>query len=193
MKMIKTLGLTFAAAALAAQVANANSITLGDISSVGAGPSIWTYSYAFANSELHPGDYFTINDFGPAAVVVGPAGFAFSQALAGPNSLAATDNAGILNVTFTWAGPISNLGAGTVGPFAFSLSSPFGSTPVLTSYTSEDHIASGPFIGLLSRVIGSVAAPDNGRSVPDGGSTLILLGSAILGLLGIARKSLRIA
>lgn len=194
--MIKTLGLTFAAAALAVQSASANSITLGDISSSGSGPSTWTYGYAYANSWVMDGDYFTINDFGPATVVLAPGGsWVFSQALTGPNSLLATDDAGILNATFTWSGTGVNFGPGTIGSLSFSLQSPFDSTPVLTSYTSLDHIASGNFAGNPSSVIGSLSAPTAPRpnTVPDGGSTVILLGTAIMGLFGIARKSLRIA
>lgn len=189
----KILSAAVAAAVLAVQGVYANSITLGDLSQVGGGPSTWTYLYTFANSEIHTGDYFTINDFGTAAVAAAPVFpgglWAFSQALVGPNSLpiAAIDNAGILNATFTWTGGLVNLGAGSVGPFGFSLTSPLGTAFMkLVDYTSLDHIASGPFAGNDSRVIGSVAAP--GVAAPDGGSTLALLGVALAGLGLIRRK-----
>src|ERR1700682_5520595 len=105
-----TLMAAFAGLALTAVTANANTITLANflISELLGGGSNWTYSYAFSNSTLEPGDFFTINDFGPATVVLGPvapaASWTFSQALIGPNSLPATDNASVLNVTFTWGG-----------------------------------------------------------------------------------------
>ena len=36
--------------------------------------------------------------------------------------------------------------------------------------------------------IGSVRPPDPGNGVPDGGSTALLLGSSLLGMMGIGRK-----
>jgi len=180
-----TLMAAFAGLALAAVTANANTITLGDVSAVpSGGGSDWTYSYTFANSTLNNGDYFTINDFGLATVVLGPvvpgAAWTFSQAFTGPNSLPATDNASVLNVTFTWGGgPFTITGAGT-----FTLHSSLGITPETHQYTSLDQSASN---GGDSMAIGNVTGP---RTVPDGGSAVALLGIALAGLEG-ARRLIR--
>jgi hypothetical protein len=179
-----TLMAAFAGLALVAVTANANTITLGNVSAVpSGGGSDWTYSYTFANSTLNPGDYFTINDFGLAAVTLPPLGplptWAFSQALIGPNSLPATDDAGVLNVTFTWTG-------GTLivpnGVFTFTLHSALGITATNHDYTSIDQSTSNP--GTDSMAIGTVSGP---ATVPDGGSAVALLGIALAAVEGARR------
>ena len=52
------------------------------------------------------------------------------------------------------------------------------------NFTTQEPDASGIF---------SFSAANGFNGIPDGGSTLILLGSALVGLYGIARKSVRIA
>lgn len=174
----------FAGFGLANLGANANSITLANVLVTGGGPTTWTYDYSFANSTLATGDFFTINDFGPAAVVgVGPAippGWFFSQLLTSPNSLPAFDDPSVLNATFTYMGVP---GAVANGTSPFSLTSLFGPMAQLHDYTSLDHstVPAGP----ASRVIGSVFGP---HTVPDGGLTLSLLGFALLGVEGLRRK-----
>src|SRR5437016_4158846 len=100
--LIKLLALA-GCVAFTAVTASANSITLTDVSQVAGA---FTYSVSGTNSSLNAGDFWTINDFGPATLGANtlPAGWVFSQALTGPNSLPATDNPGILNATFTWTG-----------------------------------------------------------------------------------------
>src|ERR1700676_2603638 len=178
-----TLMAAFAGLALAAVTANANTITLGNLAAVpSGGGSDWLYSYTFANSTLNPCDYFTINDFGLATVVLAPvapaASWTFSQAFTGPTSLAATDNASVLNVTFTWGG-------GTIivpdGTFTLTLHSLSGITPETHDYTSLDQSASN---GGDSKAIGSIAGP---RTIPDGGSAVALLGIALAGIEGLRR------
>jgi hypothetical protein len=151
---------------------------------------VWTYTYSFANSFLRDGDFFTINDFGPATVSVNPTmpgtSWTFSQAFAGPNSIPASDLANVLNVTFTWGGGDLNLGADTSPNFTFSLLSPSGTTIKTVEYTSQDHISDDP--SRLSRVIGFVNAPAGAVSVPEGGPTLTLLGVGLLGVATLRRK-----
>jgi|ERR1041385_941462 hypothetical protein len=162
----------------------ANSITLGSVSGVGGGPSTWTYDYTFANSTLAVGDFFTINDFGSAAVGSGPAvpaGWVFSQALVGPNSLPAVDNPTVLNATFTFTGAPGPVADGT---FSFSLISPLGAAFQFHDYTSSDHSTSD---GSVSRVIGQVRGPVT--VVPDGGLTIAFLGFALTGI-GLLRRKL---
>jgi hypothetical protein len=176
-----------------ALLAQANSITVSQVSAVGGGPSTWTYVATFVNSTVNPGDFFTLNDFGPATVITSmPAGWVFSQGLTGPNSLPATDNASVLNATFTWTGAagtvISPNPATTVG-FTFQLESPGSFSPFLSEYTSIDQATSGEGIaGTDSKVIGSITVPLFPQTVPDGGMTLMLLGSAVSGLALLRRK-----
>ena len=92
---------------LTPSTSQANSITLGDISAVPAGGgSVWTYTYSFANSYLRTGDFFTINDFGPATVSIAPIlpgpNWSFTQVATGPNSIPAGDIGTALNATFTF-------------------------------------------------------------------------------------------
>lgn len=188
-KMIK-LSVALAVLASLAPSATANTITLGDVSAgLGGGPYTYTYSYEFANSLLMPGDFFTINDFGPAVVVaapVFPAAWGFSQLPLGPNSLLVgpADDGAILNATFTWGGPATVVG--TASLFFFTLSSPY--LPAgLDIYTSRDHVASSP--GSISVVGGSVTVPA-APAVPDGGLTLALLGFALVGVESLRRKLL---
>jgi hypothetical protein len=179
-------------------IAHANSITLGNVSqALVPGGSTWTYSVDFANSSISTGDYFTINDFGAATVVSGlstpvPGGaWAMSQALAGPNSLAATDSGSVLNVTFTYTGPAGAVG-GVSGDFAttITLGSPLNSlTPAFHDYTSIDKAATGVTAGQTSRVIGPVAGPATvPTTVPDAGSTVGMLGCVLLVFAALRRK-----
>ena len=186
------------ALSLLGSVAHANSITLGNISQALGGPgSTWTYSVDFANSSISTGDYFTINDFGTASVIAGlstpvPGGaWTMTQALTGANSLTATDSASVLNVTFTYAGPTGAVG-GPSGDFTTSitLGSPLASlTPAFHDYTSIDKAATGVTAGQTSRVIGPVAGPATvPTTVPDAGSTLGMLGAALLVFAAVRRK-----
>jgi hypothetical protein len=178
--------------ALSAITAQANSITITQVSSSGAGPSQWVYTATFVNSTVNPGDFFTLNDFGTANVVTSalPAGWTFSQALVGPNSLPATDNAATLNATFTWtgaAGTVVSPDANTSVAFNFTLGSPLSSAAsALAAYTSIDQVTSGQVAGTDSRVICSIRVPQ-AVPVPDGGTTIALLGFALTAVEGTRR------
>jgi hypothetical protein len=174
-----------------ASTARANSITLGDVSAVpSGGGSVWTYTYSFANSYLTTGDFFTINDFGPATVSVAPIlpgpNWSFTQSATGPNSIPATDSATALNATFTWIGGDLNLGPGSSPNFIFALFSPFGTEIRTTQYTTQDHISDDPT--RPSRVIGFINAPAGAVNTPEGGSALALLGVGLIGIGTLRRK-----
>ncbi len=182
MKNLIKIGIMAVAMAAGASVGHANSITLGNV----GGPSggVWTYSYSFANSFLKPLDYFTINDFGPATVVLPattPVGWVFSQALTGPNSTAASDNATVLNATWTYMGAAGAVADGTA---LFSLLATIGGSQG-HDYTSLDQSASSGGV-FDSTVKSGVFGP---QTVPDAGTTMALLGIALTGL-GIARRKL---
>jgi hypothetical protein len=174
-----------------APTARANSITLGDVSAVpSGGGSVWTYTYSFANSFLRTGDFFTINDFGPATISVAPIlpgpNWSFTQAATGPNSIPAIDSGSALNATFTWIGGDLNLGPGSSPNFIFALLSPYGTEIRTTQYTSQDHISDDP--ERPSRVIGFINAPAGAVSTPEGGSAMALLGFGLIGIGALRSK-----
>ena len=174
-----------------ASSSHANSITLGDVNAIPTGSgSVWTYTYSFANSFLKTGDFFTINDFGPATVSVAPIlpgpNWSFTQASTGPNSIPAGDSGIVLNATFTWGGGDLNLGPGSTSNFTFALLSPFGTEARTAEYTTQDHISDSP--GRISRVIGFINVPAGVVSVPEGGSALSLLGVGLIGVESLRRR-----
>lgn len=192
MKNLLKFGAVGIAAGLLSFSASANTISLINVTATPAGGgSDWTYSYSFANSALLTGSsFFTINDFGPAVVVVPPVFpaplWSFSQAGVGANSvpigsLFHGDNPGILNVTFTWTGATGPVG--NAGPFIFTLHSPGPVTAAgLVSYSTLDQQVLDPT--LSSKGLGELLAP-----VPDAGMSIALLGFALTGL-GLARRKL---
>lgn len=193
MKKLSKLVFGLVAAVSLTSQSQANTITLTDVAvGPGGAGSLWTYTVTYANSLLLPGpnsiqvgDFFTINDFGAGAVTIAPlpAGWVFSQAPTGPNSVAVADNPGVLNATFTWTGGPTPLPAGS---FVFQLTSSAAPIVVAGRYTSLDHVLSGPFVGSESGTFGTVAVP--AFPAPDGGMTMLLLGSALAGIGALRRK-----
>ena len=171
------------AIALLSSSANANTINVDFVGVVpnGGGGSDWTYQYSTTNSFLTAGEsFFTIYDFGAAAVVVSPGTWTFSQLASGPVApgVLVTDNPGILNATFTWSGATGFVG--TTGPILFTLHSALGVTAVPVDWSSFDRDIGGtPSSGR-----GSVSAPN---VVPDSGSAVALLGIALTGIEGVRR------
>lgn len=167
--------------------AHANTITPIYVSSVGAGPSTWTYAAGIVNSQLQSGDFFTLNDFGFASLVSAPANFFFSQALVGSNGdpgSSTPDSATILNVTFTYRGPTMDVSFNFVPGFV--LNTPANSTTVLGYWTSTDHLfgnGAGP-----QGANGRVQLPGNPAKVPEGGSAVALLGLGLFGVASLRRK-----
>jgi len=175
------------ALALAGLSASANSITVNETS---GGGGTWVYDIHFDNSTVNSGDFFTINDFGSVISQSStlPAGWSFSQGFTGPNSLPAIDNPGVLNVTFTWTGATTPMTAPLgVADFTLTLTSPLLGVGGISDYTSIDHVNGGPLAGQSSRVIGPIQTPA-GPTIPDGGTTVMLLGAALSGLGLIRRK-----
>src|SRR5262245_18913808 len=118
-KLILTMA-TAGVLALAGLSANANSITVGPITSApdGSGGTLWTYPIIFANSIVIAAQpsAFNLNDFGPLKTTGAlPTGFTFSPGFAtftlnnslnvGPNfGLPGfqANNAGVLDVVVTF-------------------------------------------------------------------------------------------
>jgi VPDSG-CTERM motif len=194
----KTILALFGAIILLGSTVQANTITLGYVSTTYAGGGLWNWNYqvSFANSELDNSlgvrDFFTINDFGavqgftwtPAGPI--PTGFGTPvQLLIGTNvpgllaTIGYTDNPSVLNATFSWHGPNHTIvGAAT---FLLTLQSYHGAVDI-GAYNSSDHSVFPP--DRVSHAVGFLEVP---TSAPDGGSAVALLGIALAGVEGVRR------
>lgn len=188
-KMFLSL-LTAGGLVLAGATANANTISMANVSQVPAGTGTdWTYNYSFANSLVQAGDYFTISDFGLAtAYTTIDTGWVMSQALLGRHDVPVPfDSATILNATFTWTGPDVDVGNWAGNNFSIhSAIADIGGHPEW--YSTGDHASDDP-VHKASFGQGQVnvpTQPDN--RVPDGGVTIGMLGFALMGVEGLRRK-----
>ena len=158
-------------------------IARGDIiptlsSVTGSSPNFtWNYSANVTVDEtINTGDFFTIYDFGTIAPGSNtqPTGWTFSQALVGPTpSLATpTDNASILNLTWTYTGAAPINGSAALGIFSV--------------ITSTDQLKVGQFTAEATRSseptkvdnIGAISVP-----VPESSSLLPIIGVCVAAVL----------
>jgi hypothetical protein len=199
-KMIKRTSLCtilIGAAALIGATAHANTITP---TTIGFAPGVSvTYSADLTSAHLDAGDGFTIFDIGGFTSVLSvPVNWTSSVGnTANPWGIApfgTPDNPALPNVTFTYNGPPvhQEFGATTYTPFIIGTT---GTILVFDSWTSRDHaLTPDPITGLW--VLGSphtdeiqvpAVAPTT-TNVPDGGSTVSLLGLALVGLAALRRR-----
>jgi len=100
----------------------------------------WTYGVVLtSDSQLHAGDFFTIYDFGGfiAGSNVQPSGFEFAATFVGPtpNRLNPDDDPGVMNLTWTYAGPDITAGQVGLGNFSANSISGLGTEGFFTSQT----------------------------------------------------------
>ncbi len=202
-KLPKIIVVSCGALALALGQAQANTI------SVGANPSTapdganfkWTYTASLLNGQLRAGEgIITIYDFRGyvGGTAFAPADWSFSSSLVGttPADLAPVgvlfDDPTIPNLTWSYTG--ANVGSpNTSSPV--SLGS-FGADSTLSDsdldkYVTQDRSNPSDAApnGALSGSFGSTDVPvQRVQQVPDGGSSMILLGMALLGLGGMVRR-----
>lgn len=169
----------------------ANTITPSTL--VPATPGVWIYAANLSSGEIHAGDSFTIFDFGGyvAGSVYAPAAWTASATLLGSDPAAAplgVDDPTLYNLRFTYTGPsIQALGALGLGLFGATTTS---LAIAVDDWASQDHLIGNPglvgdgTLGTLHR--DTIIVPDP-VAVPDGGSTLALLGLAIVGMAGVKR------
>jgi len=158
----------------------------GRISDTGLVPNVASTPFVSAGTLYD--DYFTIYDFtGFTGAHTEPAGWAFLSQNTGPtdSNIVAGDSATIPNLTWYYIGA-----APLVGPMSIS---GFSATSTLTGisalggqWSSEDTQNGGADDGTTNAATGKVATP--GTSVPDAGSTLLLLGVSLLGMGWQARR-----
>lgn len=199
------LALALGACATLGNRATANTITVDYVSNTAviAGVSTWTYSVQFDNSELPgPGDapvaFFEIADFdgflGAGTIGGLPAGWVLSStpligSPLGPIISGNADSGAILNLVFTWTG--ANLES--PADFLLTVGSSMA-TSVIASYSSNDRVLQtgtgdvGPAGDGANGAGGALRVPGlSGTTVPDGGTTVMLLGGVLVGL-GLLRK-----
>ena len=192
--------------ALTSLSANADTISIGPVSTApdGSGGTLWTYPIVFDNSTISSTQptSFNINDFGALKTTGSlPTGFTFSPGVTfnldnsqfvGPNfglpgflpnnptvldivvKFTANANMGLPSVTFNLV-----LDTATTGLGGFA------------NFFSQDIVQTGALAGRPNQVQQETITPHGVPGVPDGGATVMLL-SAALGALGIARRFLKI-
>jgi hypothetical protein len=166
-------------------------IARGDIiptldSITGSNPNFtWNYSAnVTVDQTVNSGDFFTIYDFGSIAPGSNtqPTGWTFSQALVGPTAAltSPTDNASILNLTWTYNGANPIVGSAALGMFSVITSTDQLKTG---QFTAEATRNSGPNAGSKVSNIGAVNVP-----VPEYSTLLPIIGVCGAALLSTLRR-----
>ena len=202
MKNKLILGAVAGVLALVAVSVNANTISVGAITTApdGSGGVLWTYPIIFNNTAIDSTQptSFNLNDFGPLKTTGPlPTGWSFtgpgptftvSTPLVGPNfGLPGfqPNNPAVADfvVTFTSS---ANLGAGS-SSFNLVLDTALGGAGGFSNFFSQDKVATGALAGSPNAAQQNIITP-SGVPVPDSGATVTLLGAALSGLALLRRK-----
>jgi hypothetical protein len=209
---MKRISLLFVLVLALSALASANIIpTLVSGSPTGSGPFLWSYSFTLSgdqnalvgsapsgpatvlNSATGVGAFVTIYDFAGYVngTCTGPTGWTCSVQNVGftPELVTPTDNASLVNLTFTLTTGSNILGGGspTTGvPLGttFAAQSTY-SVPTMGWYTGRAVKNIGEFAGSIGSNIGNVAVPN----VPEP-ATMGLIGAGLVGL-GLLRRRAR--
>ena len=159
-----------------------------DSTSSTATTTLWNYTINVTSfQEAHPGDFFTIYDFGniiPGSNVQ-PAGWTFSTSLLGPTParINAPDNPAILNLTWTYNGPIIPSSTFGIGPFQVAIDGPRRTQFRNSYFAGQGTMSTGPSAGT---VIGNIAPIVVPTEVPEPATFALIFGVGGLGLVGRA-------
>jgi len=201
LKTSLTIAVAVVACVLTGLSVNANTISVGVISTApdGSGGTLWTYPIIFNNSAIDASQptSFDLNDFG-ALKTTGPlaSGFSFSPGVAfnlttplvGPNfGLPGfqPNNPAVSDVVITFTAS-ANLGSGSQ-TFNLVLDTALTGLGGTANFFSQDKVATGALAGSPNAVQQNITTPQ-GVSTPDGGSAVALLGMALAGIEFLRRK-----
>ena len=135
------------------------------------------------------GTFFTVYDvLGLQTVNASPANWTSSEQLVGitPSSALPVDSPTIENITWTYTGPVVD-GPISITGFSFTSTDGLQQTGV---FTSQDTKNVGAQSGDTDQVIGAVGVPAAPSPVPEP-SSLLLVGTGIMGLIGMTRQRFR--
>jgi len=182
---MKSVVLAGALLTFASSAASANTLTPGFISYV-PGASI-SYDASLVAAKLVSGDGFTIFDIGGfvLATTTAPAGWtvsfgALTQDFGAP--VFGPDDAALMNVHFTYGGSTITAGA-SMSLGTFTIGTTWAGPLTSDDWVSQDH-PNPP-----GTAIGTSASTTAVPTIPDGGSTMALLGLAMLSM-GLLRRHL---
>jgi len=191
--------------ALTSLSANANTISIGPISTApdGSGGTLWTYPIVFDNSSIRSAQptSFNICDFGALKTTGSlPMGFSFSPGVSftldntqfvGPNfGLPGfqPNNPSVLDVVIKFTAN-ANMGLPST-TFNLVLDTAGNKLGGLANFFSQDIVQTGSLAGRPNAVQQLIITPNGEPKVPDGGATVLLLGAG-LSALGIVRRYLK--
>jgi hypothetical protein len=180
----------FIALALGATIFAARADVIPTLSSVAPSGADFTWNYSAnvtVDQMIQPGDFFTIYDFGnfiPASNIQ-PVDWTFSSSLLGtnPSLVLPTDNASILNLTWTYNGQTAINGSAALGIFSV-----VANTNQLTTsdFAAEATRSTGSTAGTKVDNVGTVSVP-----VPEMSALLPILSVCAAGLLSLVPSYLR--
>lgn len=137
-----------------------------------------------------PGTFFTIYDIlGFVSATTTASGWAVTTQNAGvtPSSIngSTIDNPTIVNVTFTYTGPVVHANGATVAFTGFQIVSTLNGVNPNGNFTSQATKDAGDSIGNTDQVVGPVSVP--AATVPEPAS-MALIGAGLIGLAALRRR-----
>jgi hypothetical protein len=153
--------LTLGATILAAHGDIIPTLSPGAPAAAAGGGFTWNYATNVTLDQMvQPGDFFTIYDFGTftQGSNLQPAGWTFSSSLTGknPSLVTPTDNAALLNLTWTYTGTTPINGAQALGNFSVIAAS---NVLKASDFAAEATRNSGPTAGTKVDNVGQINVP----------------------------------